>query len=228
MSELDESTVATRLDDVRRRIARAGGDPDATTVVAVTKGMSADAVRAALAAGLEAIGESYAQELVAKADDLVDDELERALHWHFIGRVQRNKVRRVAGLVDLWHSVDRLSLGAAIADASPGAAVLVQVNTAGDEHKAGCPPKLAPSIVEGLHDLGLDVRGLMTIAPFGDPELARPAFRALRALADGLGLVECSMGMSNDLEVAVEEGATIVRIGTALFGPRRSETAVEH
>jgi uncharacterized pyridoxal phosphate-containing UPF0001 family protein len=148
--------------------------------------------------------------------------------WHFIGRLQRNKVRRIAGYVDVWQSIDRLSLGAVVAEAAPGAQVLVQVNSSDDPAKAGCPTKLAPSVVDGLRDLGLDVRGLMTIGPLGAAEDARRGFRALRRLADQLGLEHCSMGMSGDLEIAVQEGATIVRVGTALFGPRPRANAVEH
>lgn len=225
---VDARAVGDRLARVRERIASAGADPVDVSIVAVTKGFGAGAVTAAVAAGLPDVGENYAQELEAKAAALDDSPDGSPPRWHFIGRLQRNKVRRIAGLVDVWQSIDRLSLGAVVADAAPGAAVLVQVNTSDDPSKAGCPTKLAPSVVDGLRDLGLDVRGLMTIGPLGPPESARPGFRALRGLADRLDLEHCSMGMSADLEVAVEEGATIVRLGTALFGPRPSANAVEH
>jgi PLP dependent protein len=207
-----------RVAAVRERIARAGGDPSAVRLVAVTKGFDAAVVRAAVDAGLSDIGESYVQELVAKAAELEGSP--QPVHWHFVGRLQRNKVRKAAPHVSLWHSVDRLALGAEIARFAPGAAVLVQVNASGEANKAGCVPAMAPALADGLLDLGLDVRGLMTIAPAGPAEAARPVFRTVRQLAQRLGLAELSMGMSDDLEVAVQEGATTVRVGRDLFGPR--------
>jgi hypothetical protein len=138
--------------------------------------------------------------------------------WHFIGRLQRNKVASLAPLVDLWQSVDRLELGRAIAERAPGAAVLAEVNVADDPAKAGVAPGDAPALVDGLRSAGLRVDGLMTIPAAGrDP---RPAFATLASLADRLGLAEVSMGMSDDFETAVDEGATIVRVGRAIFGPR--------
>jgi pyridoxal phosphate enzyme (YggS family) len=218
--------LPSRLAAVRDRIARAGGDPQAVRLVAVTKGFDADAVREALDAGLEDIGESYVQELVGKATELRESAYDRGLRWHFVGRLQRNKVRKAAPYVSLWHSVDRLALGAEIARFAPGAAVLAQVNTSGEASKAGCEPSMAPGLVDGLLDLGLDVRGLMTIAPAGSAEAARAAFGALRDLAQVLGLGELSMGRSDDLEVAVQEGATMVRVGRDLFGPRPDPAGV--
>ena len=224
--------LARRLAAVRARIERAGGDPDRVTLVAVTKGFGVDTVRAALAAGLRDIGESYVQELEAKADALAADDGQAATvaapRWHLVGRLQRNKVRKAAPHVAWWHSVDRLSLGAEIARRAPGATVLAQVDATGEESKGGCPPALLPALVDGLRDLGLDVRGLMAIGPAGPPEDARPAFRLARALAEQQGLGELSMGMSGDLEVAVEEGATIVRVGTDLFGPRPDRARMRH
>jgi PLP dependent protein len=218
MSRAPAVDLPGRVAAVRQRIARAGGDPAAVRLVAVTKAFGAGVVREALEAGLQDIGESYVQELVAKAADLQGSEVQP--RWHLVGRLQRNKVRKAAPHVSLWHSVDRLALGAEIARWAPGAAVLVQVNASGEATKAGCQPSMAPALVDGLVDLGLDVRGLMTIAPAGPAETARPAFRALRELAQQLGLRELSMGMSDDLEVAVQEGATMVRVGRDLFGPR--------
>ena len=223
--------LAERLGAVRARIAAAAPDPDAVRLVAVTKGFGVDTVRAAVDAGLADVGESYVQELVAKAaalDDDVDAGLRAAPTWHAIGRLQRNKVRKAAPFVTLWHSVDRLSLGAEIARWAPGAAVLVQVNTSGEQSKAGCTPAMAPALVDGLADLGLDVQGLMTIAPAGPPEVARPAFHAARELRDRLGVSELSMGMTDDLEVALAEGATIVRVGSGLFGPRPGGERARH
>ena len=205
------------IERVRNRIADAGGDSESMTLVAVTKGHGADAVRAALAAGLHDVGENFAQELAAKADDIDDRDDPR---WHFIGQVQRNKVRLVAHRVSLWQSVDRLTVGAEIAKRSPGAALLVQVNLSDDPARGGAKPELAPGVVEGVRDLGLDVRGLMAVGPPGGPDAARAGFRAVRAIADRLELPVRSMGMSDDLEIAVQEGSTMLRIGTALFGSR--------
>lgn len=226
--------VAARLTAVRDRIERAGGDPDRVRLVAVTKGFGAGTVRDALAAGLHDLGESYVQELAAKAVELADGGDPGGVGpddgptWHFVGRLQRNKVRKAAPHVAWWHSVDRLSLGAEIARCAPGARVLAQVNATGEETKGGCPPALLPALLDGLADLGLDVRGLMTIGPPGPPEDARPAFRTVRALAEKHDLAELSMGMTGDLEVAVEEGATMVRVGTALFGPRPDRPGMRH
>jgi PLP dependent protein len=227
--------LAERIDAVRDRIAAAAPDPSGVRLVAVTKGFDADTVRSALDAGLADIGESYVQELVAKAtaiDAEIDDGLGPAgrpgPRWHAIGRLQRNKVRKAAPFVSLWHSVDRLSLGAEIARHAPGAAVLVQVNAGGEEQKGGCPPSMAPGLVAGLRDLGLDVQGVMAIAPQGPPATARAAFHTARLVRDRLGLTELSMGMTGDLEEALAEGATIVRVGSGLFGPRPSTGAARH
>lgn len=220
--------VARRLERVRARIHAAGGDADQVRLVAVTKGFDVDVVRAAMDAGLVDLGESYAQELAAKVaqlDELPDDATYRP-RWHFVGRLQRNKVRKIAPYVAEWQSVDRLALGAEIARRAPGAAVLVQVHLTGEPTKAGCPPAELPALFDGLHDLGLDLRGLMTIGPQGPADLARPVFRELRMLADRYRLPERSMGMSQDLEVAIAEGATTVRLGSALFGPRSDKLGV--
>jgi pyridoxal phosphate enzyme (YggS family) len=222
--------VRAAADGIRARIATAGGDPARVTLLAVTKGHPVEAVAAAALAGLVDVGESYAQELLAKVEALeagacpaVDPSL---LRWHLIGRLQRNKVRQVAPFVHLWQSVDRLSLAAEIARRAPGAAVLVQVNVAGAEQQGGCRPEQVAAVVEGCADLGLDVRGLMAIGPLGSAEASRAAFREVRALADALGLPERSMGMSGDLDAAVEEGSTMVRVGTGLFGPRGGAAVV--
>jgi uncharacterized pyridoxal phosphate-containing UPF0001 family protein len=192
--------VAARLAEVRSRV---GHD---VRIVAVTKGHGVDAVRAALAAGLADVGENYAQELVAKAADVamaakVDGAGAR---WHFLGAVQRNKVKSLTPLVSMWHGVDRpLDL--------PGD-VLVQVNLSGLPQRNGVHWDDAAALAARVGAVGL-----MGVAGPGDP---RPQFRRLRGLADELGLGEVSMGMSGDYEVAVEEGATLLRLGTALFGPR--------
>lgn len=210
--------VGEALVRVRERIAAAGGDPSQVRIVAVTKGQPAERVREVAAAGLSDVGESYARELVAKAE-----RIEAAIRWHFIGGLQRNKVRQVAGFVHLWQSVDRLSLAAEIARHAPGASVLVQVNVSGSERQGGQPPERIAAVVEGCRDLGLDVRGLMAIGPQASDDEVRRAFRTVRALADRLDLPERSMGMSGDLEAAIAEGSTIVRIGTDLVGPRSTD-----
>jgi pyridoxal phosphate enzyme (YggS family) len=227
MSTIVAPDLAARVADVRARIRAAAPDPDRVTLVAVTKGFGAGVVRDAVAAGLADCGESYVQELVAKAGELAATG-GPAPRWHAIGRLQRNKVRKAAPLVALWHSVDRAELGAEIARWAPGAAVLVQVNTAGEAAKGGCAPAEAPALVEDLAVRGLDVRGLMAMAPAGPPEGARPVFSAARDLRDRLGLAELSMGMTDDYEVALREGATIVRVGRGLFGPRPVEGGARH
>jgi pyridoxal phosphate enzyme (YggS family) len=211
--------IEEALAHLRDRIAGAGGDPDRVRIVAATKGHPAARVAELVEAGVVDVGESYAQELVAKAEELADDG-GAAVRWHFIGNLQRNKVRHVAAFVHLWQSVDRLSLAGEIAHRAPGASVLVQVNVSQREQQGGCPPERVAAVVEGCRDLGLDVRGLMAIGPQGTDEVVRAGFRTVRALADDLGLPERSMGMSGDLEAAIAEGSTMVRIGTDLAGPR--------
>jgi len=205
------------LAEVRRRIAAAGGDPAAVRVVAVTKGFSAEAVLAAAAAGLDDIGENYARELIDKAA-----EVGRAagdLRWHFLGAVQRNKVKALAPVVGCWQSVARVEEGRAIAAAAPGATVLVELDVTGQPGRNGVAPGEVEPMVEALVQLDLDVAGLMTVAP-PEREAAARSFATLAALADRLGLPERSMGMTDDLELAVAEGSTMVRVGRALFGDR--------
>lgn len=204
-----------RLRSVRSRIAEAGGDPEKVKVLGVTKGFDRSAVELARSVGLADLGENYAQELVAKAAGFV-----AGVRWHAIGRLQRNKVRLLAPHVALWQSVDRARMGAEIAARAPGAEVLVQVNVSGEENKGGCLPSDTATLVADLTADGLHVLGLMAVGASGPPEAARPGFVLLGRLADEIGLPLRSMGMSGDLEVAVAEGATMVRVGTALFGPR--------
>lgn len=218
MSAPDRATLLARLEQVRNRIADAGGDPDAITVLAVTKGFGPEVALAAADAGLVDLGENYAQELVAKAP--VVAEAGHHVRWHAIGRLQRNKVRSLAPVVHLWQTVDRVELGAEIARRAPGARILAQVNVSDEPQKGGCAPGDAPRLVAELRELGLTVDGLMTVGRTGDPQLARQGFALLRHLADDLDLSVRSMGMSGDLEAAVAEGSTLVRVGAALFGPR--------
>lgn len=188
----------------------------------MTKGFGPEAVEAALAAGCELVGENYAQELVRKAAALPAGLA--APRWQFLGAIQRNKVRALAPLVDCWQSVARQVEGEAIARHHPGAQVLVEVETTGDPGRNGCPPGSVIGLVEGLRGLGLSVAGLMTVAPPGDA--AAGSFGLVRDLADRLGLAQRSMGMSDDLELAVAAGSTMVRIGRGLFGERPPRPAV--
>lgn len=208
--------VSARLASLRDRSARAGGV--GVSVIAVTKTFGHDAWVAAHAAGCDGIGENYAQELVAKHAQGAS-----SLPVHFIGHVQTNKVRSLIDIVDVWQTVDRASVVDEIAKRATGRTprVFLQVNTSGEESKSGCAPGELDVLVERCRDRGLVLDGLMTIGPTsGEEQPTRAAFRLLRRLADDHGLAQCSMGMSGDIEIAVEEGSTMVRVGSALFGPR--------
>ncbi len=234
--------VASRVDEVWRRVRAAGRDPATVRLVAVTKGFDVAAVTAALAAGVADIGENYAGELVSKAaliagdesgDDAGDDAVMKRRRgsgprWHFLGAVQRRRVRDLAPVVGCWQTLARLAEGEAIAARAPGASILVEVETSGLEGRNGCAPAAVPALVRSLQGLDLDVGGLMVVAPPGPVEVARAAFRTTAGLAADLGLAELSMGMTQDLEVALEEGATMVRVGRALFGPRPGADPAPH
>jgi pyridoxal phosphate enzyme (YggS family) len=203
-------------------------------VVCVTKGHGVNVKAAAFAAGFTDLGENYAQELVAGAASLGAGaaslgagaaNLPTSPRWHFIGGLQSNKVRSLAEIVSLWQSVDRLSLAQEIARRAPGAQVLVQLDLAGISGRSGIAPADAAELVRNCIDLGLDVRGLMGVGVPGPPEESRLGFRMLSNLADELELPERSIGMSNDFEVAVSEGSTMLRVGSALLGPRTSPAA---
>ena len=224
------------METLRRRIEATGRDPAGVRIVAVTKGFTADAVHAARRAGLYDIGENYADELLAKvAGDAetgvtgitldtdtgaVDGDDGPATRWHYLGAVQRRRVRALAPVVSCWQTLSRVAEGTTIASHAPGATVLVEVETTGAPGRNGCVPSEVPALVASLRGEGLDVRGLMTVAPPGEPEQARPAFRLTAQLARDLGLPEVSMGMTDDLDVALSEGSTMVRVGRALFGER--------
>jgi len=208
-------SVAEQVAEVRARIAEAaviaGRDPSTVTLVAATKTVDVARVAEVIAAGVPDVGENRAQELLAKT-------AVGGARWHFLGQLQRNKVRALAPWVTCWESVDRAELGLEIAQRAPGARVLVQVNLGEEPQKGGCAPGAVAPLVETLAGAGLDVAGLMTVPPHdGEP---RRWFARLRELAGGLGLTELSMGMTEDYAVAVEEGATIVRVGRAIFGAR--------
>jgi PLP dependent protein len=227
-------TIAERWRAVTARVAaaceRAGRAAAEVTIVAVSKTHPADAIREAWAAGATDFGENYAQELATNAAELAAGAPLPALRWHFIGRLQRNKARLVAGKVALTHAVDSADLATEIARRAGGAVqpILLAVNLGGEASKGGVPPDAAPPVARALAAIaGTSLDGLMTMPPpADDPEASRSHFLALRALrdrlADELGrpLPVLSMGMSHDFEVAIACGATHVRIGTAIFGSR--------
>lgn len=226
--------IAEQLAEVREEIRaaalNAGRNPDEVRLVAVSKTRPAADVVAAFRAGQTIFGENYVQELRAKAA-----EVNEGVQWHFIGHLQSNKVRQIAGLVSLIHSLDRLSLAEEVSRQwgrlSQSCDVLVQVNISGEVTKSGTTTADALQLVRDIARLpNINVKGLMTMPPFfADPESARPYFAGLKALADliesegipGVEMKELSMGMSGDFEAAIREGATLVRIGTAIFGERR-------
>ena len=213
-------SVAAAVTDVRARIdaaaGRAGRDPSAVTLVAATKTVPTARIAEAVTAGVFDVGENRAQELLAKAPALA--ALNPAPRWHFLGALQRNKVRALAPLVSCWQSIDRIALGDTVATHAPGARVFVEVNLAREPQKAGCPPDDAAALVDALRARGLVVAGLMAVPPVDDDP--RPWFARLRDLAGTVQAPELSMGMTDDFEIAVEEGATLVRVGRALFGQR--------
>jgi PLP dependent protein len=215
---VSDGTVASRLEAVR------AGIPAGVTLVAVSKAQPAEAIRQAHQAGQRHFGENYVQEWREKAAALADLP---GLVWHFVGGLQTNKVKYLVGKVGLIHAVDREELGREIARRSAAAGiasrVLVEVNVAGEASKAGCAPEEAPALVAALRALpGLEVAGLMCIPAPEEPP--RPHFARLRDLAARLGLRELSMGMSGDYREAIAEGATIVRVGSAIFGERPPRT----
>jgi len=231
---MDFGALPERLAHVRAEIARRqaiAGRTHPVTIVAVTKGFGLDAVAAALDAGLKELGENRVQEALEK----LETPAGRRATWHLIGHLQRNKAKLVAGRFALVHSVDSVALAEELDQraAAQGARqrVLLQVNVAGEAQKSGCAPAEAPAVARRLAALPhLMLEGLMTIAPFTDaPDVQRRTFRGLRELRDalqeeGLWLPTLSMGMSADYGTAVEEGATVIRLGTVLFGPREATT----
>jgi len=216
--------VAANLLTVKTRIARAAErvkrDPAEVTLIGAAKRKPVAMIEAAIAAGLTDIGENYVQEATEKQAMVTGHA-----RWHMIGHLQRNKAKRAVEMFDLIQSVDSIELGRALgrhAEARQKAVhVLVEVNLGSEETKAGVAPAALPDLIAGLREVPcLNVDGLMTMPPPGPPESSRPFFRRLRELRNALGLQELSMGMTADFEVAVEEGATLVRVGTAIFGER--------
>ena len=224
-----------RLEDIRERIRRAAEscnrDPDSIRLVAVSKTVPAETVKEAIEAGATILGENYVQEAREKFDALVL----YPVSWHFIGHLQSNKAKYAVRLFDLIHTVDSLKLARALDKEAKKVdkiqPILVQVNISGEDTKSGISAAVAPELISQISQSeNLAVKGLMTMPPyFYQPEKVRPYFAALRELRDqikkqslpNVSLDELSMGMTGDFEVAIAEGATIVRIGTAIFGERK-------
>jgi len=233
---MDEARgLADRLDSLRERIARtctrSGRAPESVQLLPVTKGFPAESVRQAMKLGLRDFGENRVQE----AEEKIADVIPRP-RWHLVGHLQRNKARRAVELFDVIHSIDSVQLADEVSRRGVGmakrAACLVEVNTSGDPNKFGVPPEDALGLLRAVREMGgIELRGLMAIGPLGGGvEGARRAFQRLAAIrreAQLAGILaedsDLSMGMSDDFEIAIEEGATIVRVGTALFGARPSE-----
>lgn len=212
-----QASLAERLDAVQQRILAVGGEN--VSLLPVSKGHPVEAAIAARRLGLLQLGENYAQDLVAKAP--VVAAAAGVVGWHFIGQLQSNKVRLMVDHVHTWQSVDRIKVGREIAKRAPGSRVFAQVNLSSESQKAGCSFDEIDALVQGLQDLGLDVAGLMGVGTAADERATAAAFGQLRSNVDRLGLAECSMGMTADLEVAIRQGSTMVRVGSDLFGARK-------
>lgn len=211
---IDAKEVADRVARVRSEISNAGGSE--VSLIAVTKSFGIDALRAASAAGCEGVGENYAQELLEKVRDGLPP-----IDVHFIGALQSNKVRSLAGHVALWQSVDRESVVDELGRRAPGASILIQVDTTHEPSKGGVAPELLDTLRTRAESVGLVVKGLMTIGPTdGTPQECEKSFEMLRRLVNEQGLSVCSMGMSADYGIAVACGSTMVRVGSGLFGDR--------
>ncbi|MCH8157852.1 MAG: YggS family pyridoxal phosphate-dependent enzyme [Nitrospinae bacterium] len=228
--------IAENLAQVKRRLSdaveRSGRDPESVRLVAVTKQVETGPIAEARRAGAVVFGENKVQDAREKIESLGSEGIE----WHFIGHLQKNKIKYVFALFDLIHSVDSAALAESIHEKAVAHGtvmpILLQVNVSGEASKFGMEPETVPEVLRAVAPLeGIRIRGLMTIPPYDpDPERSRPYYIRLRELRDtcsrlklpGVSLDELSMGMSGDYEVAVEEGATLVRVGTAIFGPRPS------
>ncbi len=226
--------LVSNLNSVRERIenaaAKTGRDSSEIKLVAVTKKVEPERVIKSINLGINTFGENYAQEFRDKFK-VLEKEVDQEIKWHFIGQLQKNKVKYVMGKVELIHSLDSLSVAEEINKRAENMGimvpVLIEVDTGGEESKGGINPSKLEEFLKELRCLSsIDVQGLMTMPPyFDDPETARPYFYRLRELRDSLlasfpKLNELSMGMSGDFEVAIEEGATIIRVGSAIFGER--------
>ncbi len=229
MSEVKENILRIR-ERIAAAAARAGRDPAGVRLMGVTKTVGDDRILQAIEAGIDIIGENYVQEAKRKIE-----LMGKSAEWHFIGHLQTNKAKYAVRLFDMIHSVNRMSLAEELNRRAAAAGVvlrvLIEVNLGGEESKSGAPPEEAAALIRAVAQMAnLSIRGLMTMAPwYDDPERARPCFAGLRAIRDriaaenipNVAMQELSMGMTDDFEVAVEEGSTIVRIGRAIFGERK-------
>jgi hypothetical protein len=226
-----QGEIDARISEVRGRIARAadrcGRDPAEIHLIGAAKTMPPAVVRAAIEAGLTDVGENYVQEAIEAKTAVDSVGLGAAVRWHLIGHLQRNKAKRAVELFDVVQTVDRVALGRALArhaaEQGKVLSVLIEVNLAAEPSKSGvAPDELGALVTELRNEAALSLDGLMAIPPVAGETEARGYFRRLRELRDQHGLRELSMGMTNDFEIAIEEGATMIRVGRAIFGERGS------
>ncbi|MCH2617272.1 MAG: YggS family pyridoxal phosphate-dependent enzyme [Acidimicrobiales bacterium] len=215
-SETYSEEIKERLEEINKIIDAKAQNP--VTLIGVTKGFTHEEVNIASELGIKNFGENYAQELLTK-NPLVDPEIS----WHYIGQLQSNKIRKISHLVDVWHSVTSLKLAREIHKRNDQAQILLQVSLMGPSNSKGFEVEQLPQLISELRDMNIDISGLMTMGVPGDMVATRVVFKELRKLADTFELPECSMGMSDDFEIALESGASMIRVGSAIFGNRRPD-----
>ena len=215
-SETYSEEIKERLEEINEIIDAKAQNP--VTLIGVTKGFTHEEVIIASELGIKNFGENYAQELLTK-NPLVDPEIS----WHYIGQLQSNKIRKISHLVDVWHSVTSLKLAREIHKRNDQAQILLQVSLMGPSNSKGFEVEQLPQLISELRDMNIDISGLMTMGVPGDMVATRVVFKELRKLADTFELPECSMGMSDDFEIALESGASMIRVGSAIFGNRRPD-----
>lgn len=215
-SETYSEEIKERLQEINKIIDAKAQNP--VTLIGVTKGFTHEEVNIASELGIKNFGENYAQELLTK-NPLVDPEIS----WHYIGQLQSNKIRKISHLVDVWHSVTSLKLAREIHKRNDQAQILLQVSMMGPSNTKGFEVEQLPQLISELRDMNIDISGLMTMGVPGDMVATRVVFKELRKLADTFELPECSMGMSDDFEIALESGASMIRVGSAIFGNRRPD-----
>lgn len=215
-SETYSEEIKERLQEINKIIDAKAQNP--VTLIGVTKGFTHEEVNIASELGIKNFGENYAQELLTK-NPLVDPEIS----WHYIGQLQSNKIRKISHLVDVWHSVTSLKLAREIHKRDDQAQILLQVSLMGPSNSKGFEVEQLPQLISELRDMNIDISGLMTMGVPGDMVATRVVFKELRKLADTFELPECSMGMSDDFEIALESGASMIRVGSAIFGNRRPD-----
>ena len=215
-SETYSEEIKERLEEINKIIDAKAQNP--VTLIGVTKGFTHEEVNIANKLGIKNFGENYAQELLTK-NPLADPEIS----WHYIGQLQSNKIRKISHLVDVWHSVTSLKLAKEIHKRNDQAQILLQVSLMGPSNSKGFEVEQLPQLISELRNKNIDISGLMTMGVPGDMVATRVVFKELRKLADTFELPECSMGMSDDFEIALESGASMIRVGSAIFGNRRPD-----